>query len=63
MIDEYYLRLEIIFGGYDSFCDFVVVDVEEFIVVKGFKVKGKCFMIYMVEIINELELICFFDLL
>ncbi|BAD47160.1 putative topoisomerase [Bacteroides fragilis 638R] len=55
MTDEYYPRLEIIFGGHDSFRDPVVVDAEEFIAVKGFKAKGKRLTTYTVETINELE--------
>ena len=54
MTDEY-PRLEIIFGGHDSFRDPVVVDAEEFIAVKGFKAKGKRLTTYTVETINELE--------
>ena len=55
MTDEYYPRLEIIFGGHDSFRDPVVVDAEKFIAVKGFKAKGKRLTTYTVETINELE--------
>ena len=55
MTDEYYPRLEIIFGGHDSFRDPVVVDAEEFIAVKGFKAKGKRLTTHTVETINELE--------
>ena len=55
MTDEYYPRLEIIFGGHDSFRDPVVVDADEFIAVKGFKAKGKRLTTYTVETINELE--------
>lgn len=55
MTDEYYPRLEIIFGGHDSFRDPVIVDAEEFIAVKGFKAKGKRLTTYTVETINELE--------
>ncbi|WP_321333690.1 DNA gyrase/topoisomerase IV subunit A [uncultured Bacteroides sp.] len=53
--DEYYPRLEIIFGGHDSFRDPVAIDVEEFIAVKGFKAKGKRITTFSVETINELE--------
>ena len=55
MTDEYYPRLEIIFGGHDSFREPVVIDAEEFIAVKGFKAKGKRLTTYTVETINELE--------
>ena len=55
LTDEYYPRLEIIFGGHDSFREPVVIDAEEFIAVKGFKAKGKRLTTYTVENINELE--------
>lgn len=55
LTDEYYPRLEIIFGGHDSFREPVVIDAEEFIAVKGFKAKGKRLTTYTVETINELE--------
>ena len=55
MTDEYYPRLEIIFGGHDSFRDPVVVDAEEFIAVKGFKAKGKRLATYTVEAVATKE--------
>ncbi len=55
LTDEYYPRLEIIFGGHDSFREPAVIDAEEFIAVKGFKAKGKRLTTYTVETINELE--------
>ena len=55
MTDEYYPRLEVIFGGHDSFRDPMVIDADEFIAVKGFKAKGKRITTYTVETINELE--------
>ena len=55
LTDEYYPRLEIIFGGHDNFREPVVIDAEEFIAVKGFKAKGKRLTTYTVETINELE--------
>ena len=53
--DEYYPRLEVIFGGHDSFREAMVIDAEEFIAVKGFKAKGKRITTYTVDTINELE--------
>ena len=55
LTDEYYPRLEVIFGGHDSFREAMVIDAEEFIAVKGFKAKGKRITTYTVDPINELE--------
>ena len=55
LTDEYYPRLEVIFGGHDSFRDPMIIDADEFIAVKGFKAKGKRITTYTVETINELE--------
>ena len=55
LTDEYYPRLEVIFGGHDSFRDPMVIEADEFIAVKGFKAKGKRINTYTVETINELE--------
>ena len=55
LTDEYYPRLEVIFGGHDSFRDPMVIDADEFIAVKGFKAKGKRITTYTVETINELD--------
>ena len=59
LTDEYYPRLEVIFGGHDSFREAMVIDAEEFIAVKGFKAKGKRITTYTVDTINELEPTCF----
>ena len=55
LTDEPYPRLEVVFGGHDSFRDSLIVDVEEFIAVKGFKAKGKRLTNYTIDTINELE--------
>lgn len=55
LTDEYYPRLEVIFGGHDNFRETLLIDAEEFIAVKGFKAKGKRITTYTVETINELE--------
>ena len=55
LTDEYYPRLEVVFGGHDSFRDPLEIDADEFIAVKGFKAKGKRITTYTVETINELE--------
>lgn len=55
LTDEYYPRIEVIFGGQDNFRETLILDAEEFIGVKGFKAKGKRIATYEVETINELE--------
>ena len=55
LTDEYYPRLEVMFGGHDSFREPMIVEADEFIAVKGFKAKGKRLTTYTVETINELE--------
>lgn len=55
LTDEYYPRLEVIFGGHDSFREAMVIDAEEFIAVKGFKAKGKRITTYTVDTINDLN--------
>ena len=56
LTDEYYPRLEVIFGGHDNFRNPLSIDADEFIAVKGFKAKGKRITTYArVETINELE--------
>jgi len=53
--DEYYPRIEVIFGGADNFREPLTIDVEEFIGVKSFKAKGKRITTYKVDKIKELE--------
>lgn len=55
LTDEYYPRLEVILGGNDSFREPLIIDVDEFISVKGFKAKGKRLTTYTLSTINELE--------
>lgn len=55
LTDEFYPRLEVIFGGNDSFREPLTVDVDEFISIKGFKAKGKRITTYTIDTINELE--------
>ncbi len=55
LTDEYYPRLEVVFGGDDHFRDSMVVEADEFIAVKGFKAKGKRLTNFTIEVINELE--------
>lgn len=55
LTDEYYPRLEVIFGGNDNFRETLIIDADEFIGVKGFKAKGKRISTFTIEAINELE--------
>ena len=55
LTDEVYPRLEVIFGGYDSFREALIIEADEFIAVKGFKAKGKRLTNYTLDTINELE--------
>lgn len=55
LTDEGYPRIEVIFGGHDSFRESLVLDADEFISVKGFKAKGKRISTFEIETINELE--------
>ena len=55
LTDEYYPRLEVVFGGHDSFREKLIIDADEFIAVKGFKAKGKRISTFNIEAINELE--------
>ena len=55
LTDECYPRLEVVFGGHDSFRDPMVIEADEFIAVKGFKAKGKRLTTYTIDTINELE--------
>ena len=55
LTDEYYPRMEIVFGGNDAFRSPLVVDAEEFVMLKSFKAKGKRLTNYQVETVNELE--------
>ena len=56
-----YPRVQIIFGGHDSFREALEIDVEEFIGVKSYKAKGKRITTYAVESINELPPVRFPD--
>ena len=55
LTDEAYPRIEVVFGGHDSFREPLVLDAEEFIAVKGFKAKGKRLSTFDIETINELD--------
>lgn len=55
LTDECYPRIEIIFGGIDSFREPLIVEAEEFVVARGVKARGKRLTTHQVETINELE--------
>ncbi|WP_294605499.1 DNA gyrase/topoisomerase IV subunit A [uncultured Bacteroides sp.] len=55
LTDECYPRLEVIFGGHDSFREPLIIEADEFIAVKGFKAKGKRITTFTLETVNELE--------
>jgi len=55
LTDEAYPRVEVVFGGNDSFREPLVVDAEQFIGVKSFRAKGKRVTTYEVATVNELE--------
>ncbi|MCD8165808.1 MAG: DNA gyrase/topoisomerase IV subunit A [Bacteroides sp.] len=55
LTDEYYPRLEVTFGGNDSFREPLLIDVDEFIGVKRFKAKGKRMTTFKIDTVNELE--------
>ncbi|MDR0230942.1 MAG: DNA gyrase/topoisomerase IV subunit A [Dysgonamonadaceae bacterium] len=55
LTDEIYPRIEVVYGGHDSFRESMVVDAEEFIAVKSYKAKGKRLTTYEISTVNELE--------
>jgi topoisomerase-4 subunit A len=50
-----YPRIEVKFGGNDAFREALIIDVEEFIAVKGYKAKGKRITTFQTESILEIE--------
>jgi len=59
LTDVYYPRIEVIFGGNDSFREKMIIDGDEFIGIKSYKAKGKRITTFEVDQINELEPIRF----
>ena len=55
LTDEAYPRIEVLFGGHDSFREPLTVDAESFIGVKSVKARGKRISTYQIETVNELE--------
>lgn len=55
LTSETYPRVNVVFGGHDSFREPMIVDAEEFVGVKSFKAKGKRLTTFSVDKIEELE--------
>ena len=55
LTDIVYPRIQVNFGGNDSFRESLEIDAEDFIGVKSYKAKGKRITTFTVESINELE--------
>lgn len=52
---ETYPRINVVFGGHDSFREPMIVDAGEFVGVKSFKAKGKRLTTFAIDKIEELE--------
>lgn len=59
LTDEYYARLEVVFGGADSFREALLIEADDFVGIKSFKAKGKRLTTYRIDTINELEALRF----
>lgn len=56
LTDEVYPRIEVVFGGNDSFREPLIIDAEEFVsVTKSCKAKGKRISTFEIQTMNELE--------
>ena len=55
LTSETYPRINVVFGGHDSFREPMIVDAGEFVGVKSFKAKGKRLTTFAVDKIEELE--------
>lgn len=55
LTDGCYPRIEIIFGGFDSAREPLIIEAEEFVVARSVKARGKRLTTHLVETINELE--------
>ena len=55
LTSETYPRINVVFGGHDSFREPMVVDAGEFVGVKSFKAKGKRLTTFAIDKIEELE--------
>ena len=52
---QVYPRIQVIFGGHDSFREAQIIEASDFVGVKSFKAKGKRLTTYSVDRIKELE--------
>lgn len=52
---QVYPRIQVIFGGHDSFREVQIIEASDFVGVKSFKAKGKRLTTYSVDRIEELE--------
>lgn len=52
---QIYPRIQVIFGGHDSFREALIIEASDFVGVKSFKAKGKRLTTYSVDRIEELE--------
>lgn len=52
---QVYPRIQVIFGGHDSFREALIIEASDFVGVKSFKAKGKRLTTYSVDRIEELE--------
>lgn len=52
---QVYPRIQVIFGGHDSFREAQIIEASDFVGVKSFKAKGKRLTTYSVDHIKELE--------
>ena len=52
---EVYPRLQVVFGGHDSFREALIIEASDFVGVKSFKAKGKRLTTFTVDRIEELE--------
>lgn len=55
---QVYPRIQVIFGGHDSFREAQIIEASDFVGVKSFKAKGKRLTTYSVDRIKELEPTC-----
>ena len=55
LTSEIYPRINVLFGGHDSFREPMIVDAGEFVGVKSFKAKGKRLTTFAIDKIEELE--------
>jgi topoisomerase-4 subunit A len=55
LTDETFARIEIVFGGNDSFREPLIIEAEQFVGVKSFKAKGKRISTFEIANVNELD--------